>query len=129
MFREANIIRKLIPKTTALGAFTFTMTAVSGTPQIQNLSPIQYFETSPTATPTMGFRLLQFYSLVVYSILNGVKKYTVKGIVFDEPSAEKFEEKNLPNLIVAIFPLIVVIVALNFVPSLINLSNFDPNIS
>lgn len=54
LFREANISRKLIPGTVALGAFTFTMTAVPGTPQIQNLIPMQYFHTTPTAAPIMG---------------------------------------------------------------------------
>jgi H+/gluconate symporter-like permease len=35
LFREANVSRNLLPATIALGAFTFTMTAVPGTPQIQ----------------------------------------------------------------------------------------------
>src|SRR5699024_6573835 len=48
LFKEANISRKLIPGTVALGAFTFTMTALPGTPQIQNLIPMEYFETSAT---------------------------------------------------------------------------------
>lgn len=34
LFREANITRKLIPGTIALGSFTFTMTALPGSPQI-----------------------------------------------------------------------------------------------
>ena len=44
LFREANITRKLIPGAIALGSFTFTMTAIPGSPQIQNLIPMQYFE-------------------------------------------------------------------------------------
>ena len=54
MFREADITRKLLPPTFVLGAFTFTMTAIPGTPQIQNLIPIDYFKTSPTAAPIIG---------------------------------------------------------------------------
>ena len=54
LFREANITRKLIPGAIALGSFTFTMTAVPGTPQIQNLIPMKYFFTEPTAAPVMG---------------------------------------------------------------------------
>ena len=42
LFKEANISRKLIPGTVALGAFTFTMTALPGTPQIQNLIPMEF---------------------------------------------------------------------------------------
>ncbi len=34
LFREANIPKRLIPGTIALGAFTFTMDALPGTPQI-----------------------------------------------------------------------------------------------
>ncbi len=52
IFREANISRKLIPGCIALGAFTFTMTAIPGT-QIQNLIPMKYFGTTPSAAPIM----------------------------------------------------------------------------
>jgi H+/gluconate symporter-like permease len=41
MFREANIPKRLIPGTIALGAFTFTMDALPGTPQIQNVIPLR----------------------------------------------------------------------------------------
>ena len=54
LFREADIPRKLIPGAIACGSFTFTMTAVPGTPQIQNLIPMAYFGTTPTAGPIMG---------------------------------------------------------------------------
>ena len=47
LFREADISRRLLPPTVALGAFTFTMTALPGTPQIQNLIPIEYFRKAP----------------------------------------------------------------------------------
>jgi len=54
MFREANIPKRLIPGTIALGAFTFTMDALPGTPQIQNVIPIQFFKTNIYAAPTLG---------------------------------------------------------------------------
>ncbi|MBT2733410.1 GntP family permease [Bacillus sp. ISL-7] len=54
MFREANIPKRLIPGTIALGAFTFTMDALPGTPQIQNVIPIQFFKTDIYAAPTLG---------------------------------------------------------------------------
>ncbi|MBH2079779.1 MAG: GntP family permease, partial [Pseudomonadales bacterium] len=37
MFRQSNIPKRLIPATIALGAFSFTMDALPGTPQIQNI--------------------------------------------------------------------------------------------
>jgi H+/gluconate symporter-like permease len=37
MFRQGGIPKRLIPGTIALGAFSFTMDALPGTPQIQNV--------------------------------------------------------------------------------------------
>lgn len=54
MFREANIPKRLIPGTIALGAFTFTMDALPGTPQIQNVIPIAFFKTDIYAAPILG---------------------------------------------------------------------------
>ena len=49
LFREADIPRRLIPATIALGSFTFTMTALPGTMQIQNQIPMQFFRTTAFA--------------------------------------------------------------------------------
>ncbi|WP_316570253.1 GntP family permease [Neobacillus sp. YIM B06451] len=54
MFRQANIPKRLIPGTIALGAFTFTMDALPGTPQIQNVIPAPFFKTDIYAAPTLG---------------------------------------------------------------------------
>jgi len=54
LFREAHIPKRLIPATIALGAFTFTMTALPGTPAIQNAIPMPYFNTTPFAAPVLG---------------------------------------------------------------------------
>ncbi|WP_066371182.1 GntP family permease [Neobacillus fumarioli] len=54
MFRQANIPKRLIPGTIALGSFTFTMDALPGTPQIQNVIPIAFFKTNIYAAPTLG---------------------------------------------------------------------------
>ncbi|WP_040205179.1 GntP family permease [Neobacillus jeddahensis] len=54
LFREANIPKRLIPGTIALGAFTFTMDALPGTPQIQNVIPIAFFKTDIYAAPALG---------------------------------------------------------------------------
>ncbi|HYN78566.1 MAG TPA: hypothetical protein VES73_12330 [Lamprocystis sp. (in: g-proteobacteria)] len=54
LFRQADIPHRLIPATVALGAFTFTMTAMPGTPAIQNAIPMPYFGTSPFAAPGLG---------------------------------------------------------------------------
>ncbi|MFO8084102.1 MAG: GntP family permease [Desulfobacterales bacterium] len=54
MFQEADIPKRLIPATIALGSFTFTMTALPGTPAIQNAIPMPYFNTTPFAAPFIG---------------------------------------------------------------------------
>ncbi|MBD5007647.1 GntP family permease, partial [Xanthomonas citri pv. citri] len=54
MFQEANIPKRLIPGTIALGAFTFTMDALPGTPQIQNVIPTSFFKTDIYAAPWLG---------------------------------------------------------------------------
>jgi H+/gluconate symporter-like permease len=54
LFRQANIPKRLIPGTIALGAFTFTMDALPGTPQIQNVIPTSFFKTDIYAAPVLG---------------------------------------------------------------------------
>lgn len=54
LFKQAEIPKRLIPATIALGAFTFTMTALPGTPAIQNAIPMPYFQTTPFAAPMLG---------------------------------------------------------------------------
>jgi H+/gluconate symporter-like permease len=54
LFRAADVPKRLIPATIALGAFTFTMTALPGTPAIQNAIPMPYFGTTPFAAPGLG---------------------------------------------------------------------------
>ena len=54
LFQHAQVPKRLIPGTIALGAFTFTMTALPGTPAIQNAIPMPYFGTTPFAAPGLG---------------------------------------------------------------------------
>ncbi|MEK5771644.1 GntP family permease [Acinetobacter variabilis] len=54
MFRQSNIPKRLMPATIALGAFTFTMDAMPGSPQIQNIIPTTFFNTTSWAAPTLG---------------------------------------------------------------------------
>ncbi len=54
LFKKANIPKRLIPGTIALGAFTFTMDALPGSPQIQNIIPTTFFNTNTWAAPWLG---------------------------------------------------------------------------
>lgn len=118
LYREADISRKLIPGNLAWGMFTIGMTSLPGTPQIQNLIPMQYFATDAMAGPILG---------LIASIIMGVggyifmrrreKYYRDKGEHFTEPTGEIFggdaEDRDLPNPLMALLPLIVVVVVLN----------------
>ena len=54
LFRDANIPKRLIPASMALGAFTFTMSALPGSPAIQNAIPMPFFGTTAFAAPGLG---------------------------------------------------------------------------
>src|SRR5262249_19842330 len=54
LFRAADIPQRLIPAAIALGTSTFTMTALPGTPAIQNAIPMPFFGTTPFAAPGLG---------------------------------------------------------------------------
>ena len=54
LFRRAGIPRRLMPAAVALGTSTFTMSAMPGTPAIQNAIPMPFFGTTPFAAPGLG---------------------------------------------------------------------------
>lgn len=54
LFRQADLPRRLIPGTIALGSFTYTMTALPGSVQIQNQIPMPFFRTTAFAAPGLG---------------------------------------------------------------------------
>lgn len=54
LFRQSGIPKRLIPATVALGAFSFTMDALPGTPQIQNIIPTSFFGTNAQAAHGWG---------------------------------------------------------------------------
>ncbi|MFO7476789.1 MAG: GntP family permease [Methyloceanibacter sp.] len=54
LFRAADIPRRLMPAAIALGTMTFTMSALPGTPALQNAIPMPFFGTTPFAAPGLG---------------------------------------------------------------------------
>ena len=54
LFRAGRIPKRLIPAAIALGSFTFTMSALPGTPSIQNAIPMPFFGTTAFAAPVLG---------------------------------------------------------------------------
>lgn len=116
LFREANISRKLIPGAIALGSFTFTMTAIPGSPQIQNLIPMQYFGTTPTAAPIMGIvGAIIMLGVGLLWMKHSEKQRVANGEFFIELN-EKMDELDatkLPNPYLSLLPLLTVIGLLN----------------
>jgi H+/gluconate symporter-like permease len=54
LYRQSNIPKRLMPGAIALGAFSFTMDTLPGTPQIQNIIPTTFFKTTGWAAPWLG---------------------------------------------------------------------------
>jgi H+/gluconate symporter-like permease len=115
MFRQSGIPKRLIPCTIALGAFSFTMDALPGTPQIQNIIPTTFFRTTTWAAPWLGL----IGSMVVLGaglayIESRRRAAQAKGEGYgtklvNEP--EPFEDEKLPNPWIALSPLVMVGVA------------------
>lgn len=117
LFRQVNIPKRLIPGTIALGAFTFTMDALPGTPQIQNIIPTTFFQTNTWAAPWLGVIGAIFIFITGMTYLEFMRRraaaagegYALEGQRL-ENEPEPFEEEKLPNAALAILPLILVFV-------------------
>ena len=118
MFRQHRIPKRLIPCTIALGAFTFTMDSLPGSPQIQNIIPTTFFKTTTWAAPWLGIIGALFILVIGLAYIESQRRAAqAKGESYgtnlrNEP--EPFEAENLPNPWIALLPLVVVGVA-NFV--------------
>lgn len=89
MFQEANIPKRLIPGTIALGAFTFTMDALPGTPQIQNVIPTTFFKTDIYAAPWLGIiGALFVFGLGMLYLESRRKKAAKEGEGYEGPVSE-----------------------------------------
>lgn len=112
LFRQSNIPKRLIPGTIALGGFTFTMDALPGTPQIQNIIPTTFFHTTTTAAPWLGSIGALFILTCGLLYLNWRRKDAQKkgegygDVLHNEP--EHYEDKKLAHPAIALLPLLVV---------------------
>lgn len=112
LFRQSNIPKRLIPATIALGAFSFTMDALPGTPQIQNVIPAPFFKTSIYAAPWLGtlgglfiFVLGLFY--LQMRCRSAVRREEGYGQdLINEPVPYRLDK--LPSTSVAMVPLVLV---------------------
>jgi H+/gluconate symporter-like permease len=112
MFRQGGIPKRLIPGTIALGAFTFTMDALPGSPQIQNIIPTTFFKTDTWAAPWLGVIGAAFILVTGLAYLNWLRRRAAAAgegygtMLINEP--EPFTDEKLPNPWLAISPLVIV---------------------
>jgi H+/gluconate symporter-like permease len=114
MFRAGEIPKRLIPGTIALGAFSFTMDSLPGTPQIQNIIPTAFFQTDAWAAPVLGTIGGGFIFVVGMAYLEWRRRHAARrregygSRQILEPEAVAAED--LVNPWIAIVPLVVVAV-------------------
>lgn len=112
LFKESGIPKRLIPGAIALGSFTFTMDALPGTPQIQNVIPTSFFGTNIYAAPSLGTLGAIFVLTLGLLYLNWRKnKAQAAGEGYGEGhinEPELTEDTKLPHPALAIVPLVVV---------------------
>ena len=114
LFRQADIPKRLIPGTIALGAFTFTMDALPGTPQIQNIIPAPFFGTDTWAAPWLGTIGAVFILICGLAYLDWRRRAALKAgegygdsaTLLNEPAP--YAGGKLANPLLAIAPLVLV---------------------
>lgn len=128
LFRAADLPRRFIPGAIAFGSVTFTMTS-AGSPEIQNLIPIQYLVDAQTGAPLTDARAGWPVSLIV-GVLMFVSGqwYLERAIRNDVRRGRRFEHRAddrepvssqsdaRPGFVAAMLPLVVTLAALNLIP-------------
>jgi H+/gluconate symporter-like permease len=118
LLKEANMPKRFLPAAIALGAITFTMTALPGSPQYINTMPTVYFGTDIYAAPVLGMiGAVVMFAMGTIWINTRVKKAMAAGEGYGEHPDEKFEvamTDTLPGNAIAFAPILLVFV-INFV--------------
>ena len=116
LFRQANVPKRLIPSSIALGSFTFTMTALPGTPAIQNAIPIPYFGTNSFAAPGLGIIAGSIMlGLGTFYLQSRVKKAAAQGEGYGTHTERETDTHSDTDtapgmpLAIALIPLVMVI--------------------
>lgn len=119
LFSEADIPKKLIPATILLGAGTFTMTALPGSPSLPNIIPTTFLGTTPTAAPVIGVitAIIMFIAGYLY-LMSRVKKYKEMGLHFVPGKNDRVEKLSdeeitkLPHWGIALLPILSIFVVI-----------------
>jgi|SRR5579859_6202346 len=128
LFREADIPKKLLPSAIVLGAFTFTMDSLPGSPQIQNIIPSNFLGTSIYSGPILGV----FISIVMMAcgmtyLTWRVRQAKLAGEGYGQHTLNEKPPSDdpLPAWQVSILPLLVVLVV-NYIGN--NLVTWNPEV-
>ena len=119
LFKEADIPKRLIPGTIALGAFTFTMTAIPGSPEIQNVIPMSYFGTDTFAAPLIGIiASIIMFTLGMLWLTKRAKDARRNGEGYgNHKYIHKIDEsETLPSILISVIPILIIFIT-NFVLS------------
>lgn len=112
MFRQADIPKRLLPATITLAAISFTMDALPGTPQIQNIIPTTFFNTTSFAAPMLGTIGAIFVFTLGMTFLEWrrrVAKRNGEGYGENHRNEPKdYGDQKLAHPLIAVLPLIVV---------------------
>lgn len=128
LFKEADIPKSLVPATIVLGAFTFTMDSLPGSPQIQNIIPSNFLGTSVYSGPILGtFIAIVMFATGMIWLTYRVNKAKARGEGYGDHTLNEPELNNikLPSWQVSIIPLLTVLVV-NYVGN--NIVKWDPSV-
>lgn len=116
LIRKANISNRLLPAMIQLGQATFALTALPGTPQLNNIIPCSYLGTTSTAAPGLGLiASVIMFGLGYLYLQHEVKLSTARGETFDESMLRDVnlacvDADKAPAPLFAFLPIIILIV-------------------
>ncbi|MFA6857318.1 MAG: GntP family permease [Treponema sp.] len=114
LFKRAGIPKRLLPAALWIGIFTFTMVALPGTPQIQNIIPSTYFGTSTWSGIGIGLFATVLYLAIGLGWLGYRSKHLMsRGEGYGnhtEAETEYVSTEKLPSWGISLIPLVTVIV-------------------
>ncbi|PWB68238.1 MAG: citrate transporter [Holophagae bacterium] len=120
LWQEADIPWHLFILSFVFGAASMTMTMLPGTPQIQNIMPTKYMQSTPASAPVLGLLGAGVvFTLNVLYMRYCVRKYKREGEHYVPPSgvgvitAETVDTGDMPNVWLSLIPMGVVLVFLN----------------
>lgn len=124
LFSKAKIPTRLIPGAIALGSFTFTMTALPGTPSIQNAIPMPIFGTTAFAAPLLGIiAAFVMFSFGMWWLLRQAKKAKPNELN-DTTLSKVIKPVSSPSTVLSFLPLALVVI-LNYTFSHYVFPNLD----